>query len=309
VSIVRELKLGIGDRITVYKANMIIPQIAENLTKSGNISIPKACPVCGGVTEIRALNEAESLYCTNPKCAAKQIKSITQFVSRDALNIDGLSEMTLEKLVDMGFVKEFDDIFHLERFKEKIITMEGFGEKSYSNLIASVEKSSKTTLPRMLFGLGIPGIGVANAKVLAAAFDHDINALRTADKESLSEIEGIGDIMAEAIVAFFADADNNRIVDDLLKDLEIEKPEVSSEQNLKGLTFVITGSLNNFENRNEMKAEIEKRGGKVAGSVSSKTTALINNDATSSSSKNKSAQSLGIPIMTEDEFINTYLKE
>ncbi len=309
ISIVRELKLGIGDRITVYKANMIIPQIAENLTKSGNLTIPSRCPVCGASTEIRALNEAESLYCTNPDCAAKQIKTFSQFVSRDALNVDGLSEMTLEKLIDMGFIKEFDDLFHLDRYRERIVHMEGFGEKSYANLIESVRTASETTLPRFLFGLGIPGIGVANAKVLSKAFDHDIDRIRKATAEELSEVDGIGDIMAEDITSYFADAENNRKIDAVLADLTIEVPVNNSEQNLSGLTFVITGSLNNFENRNALKAIIEDRGGKVAGSVSAKTTALINNDAASGSSKNKTAKSLGVTILTEDEFINTYLKE
>ena len=309
VSIVRELRLGIGDRITVYKANMIIPQIAGNLTKSGNISVPDKCPVCGAPTEIRALNEAESLYCTNADCPAKQIKTFSQFVSRDALNIDGLSEMTLEKLIDMGFVKEFEDLFLLDRYKERIVNMEGFGEKSYSNLIESIEKASKTTLPRFLFGLGIPGIGVANAKVLAKAFDHDIEKIRKATSEELSEVEGIGDIMAADITAYFADDENNRKIDAVLAHLELEVPVNTSEQNLAGLTFVITGSLEKFENRNALKAEIENRGGKVAGSVSAKTTALINNDSTSNSSKNKTAKSLGVTIITEDDFINTYLKE
>ena len=309
ISIVRQLKLGIGDRVTVYKANMIIPQIAENLTKSGNLSVPDRCPVCGAPTEIRALNEAESLYCTNPDCAAKQIKTFSQFVSRDALNVDGLSEMTLEKLIDMGFIKEFDDLFHLDRYREKIVGMEGFGEKSYTNLIDSVKTASDTTLPRFLFGLGIPGIGVANAKVLAKAFDHDIEKIRKATVSELSEVEGIGDIMASDITSYFADAENNRKIDAVLADLKIEVPVNTSEQTMAGLTFVITGSLNSFENRNALKAIIEERGGKVAGSVSAKTTALINNDATSNSSKNKTAKSLGVTIITEDDFINTYLKE
>ena len=309
ISIVRQLRLGIGDSITVYKANMIIPQIAENLTGSGDLHIPEKCPVCGGNTEIRALNEAESLYCLNPECPAKQIKSFEQFVSRDALNIEGLSEMTLEKFIDMGFITEFDDIFHLERHKDRIVNMEGFGEKSYNNLSESVKKSSRTLLSRLLFGLGIPGIGVANAKVLAAYFDHDIEKVRHASFDELSQIEGIGDVMARAVIDYFDNEKNNRILDALLPDLEIEKPANNSAQNLKELTFVITGSLNTFENRNAMKAEIENRGGKVAGSVSSKTTALINNDAASSSSKNKTAKELGIPIVTEEEFINTYLKE
>jgi DNA ligase (NAD+) len=309
ISIVKELKLGIGDRITVYKANMIIPQIAENLTGSGDLTIPCKCPVCGAATEIRALNEAESLYCTNPACPAKQIKTFSQFVSRDALNIDGLSEMTLEKMIDMGFIREFDDLFHLDRYKEKIVHMEGFGEKSYSNLIESVKTASATTLPRLLFGLGIAGIGVANAKVLARAYDHDIDRIRKADTAELSAIDGIGPVMAQAISDYFADGENNRIVDDVLRDLDIEMPEAAGDQNLSGLTFVITGSLEHYGNRNELKEEIEKRGGKVAGSVSAKTTALINNDATSNSSKNKTAKSLGVTIITEDEFINTYLKE
>ena len=309
VSIVRELKLGIGDRITVYKANMIIPQIAENLTKSGNVTVPDKCPVCGAPTEIRALNEAESLYCTNADCPAKQIKTFSQFVSRDALNIDGLSEMTLEKLIDMGFVKEFADLFRLDRYEERIVNMEGFGEKSYSNLIESVKTASKTTLPRFLFGLGIPGIGVANAKVLAKAFDHDIEKIRKASAEELSEVEGIGDIMAADITKYFADEENNRRIDEVLSYLTLEVPVNTSAQNLAGLTFVITGSLEQFENRNALKAEIENRGGKVAGSVSAKTTALINNDAASNSSKNKTAKSLGVTIITEDDFINKYLKE
>ncbi len=309
VSIVRELGLGIGDRITVYKANMIIPQIAENLTKSGSITVPDKCPVCGAPTEIRALNEAESLYCTNADCPAKQIKTFSQFVSRDALNIDGLSEMTLEKLIDMGFIREFADLFRLDRFKEKIVHMEGFGEKSYSNLIESVRTASKTTLPRFLFGLGIPGIGVANAKVLAKAFGYDLEMIRRASAEELSEIEGIGDIMAADITKYFADDEKKRRIDEVLAYLSLEVPVNTSAQNLAGLTFVITGSLEHFENRNALKAEIENRGGKVAGSVSAKTTALINNDAASNSSKNKTAKSLGVNVITEDDFINTYLKE
>ena len=308
ISIVRSLKLGIGDTITVYKANMIIPQIAENLTGSGTLHIPEKCPVCGGKTEIKALNEAQTLYCTNPECPAKQIKSFEQFVSRDALNIEGLSEMTLEKFVDMGFIKEYADIFHLDKYKDVIITMEGFGEKSYNNLMASVEKASKTLLYRVLFGLGIPGIGVANAKVLASYFDHDIEKVRSAKAEELSQIEGIGDIMAGAVCEYFSSEKNNQMLDRLLTCLEIEKPVNNSPQNLSGLTFVITGSLIHFENRNALKAEIESRGGKVAGSVSSKTTALINNDSASSSSKNKTAKDLGIPIVTEDEFISAYLQ-
>ena len=308
VSIVRELKLGIGDRITVYKANMIIPQIAENLTGSGNVRIPDTCPVCGGKTEIRALNEAQSLYCVNEDCPAKQIKSFSQFVSREALNVDGLSEATLEKLIDCGFIKSFPDLFELEKHKENIVRLEGFGEKSYDNLIGSIEKASHTTLPRLIFGLGINGIGAANAKLICKAFDHDIEKIKAAKASELAEIDGIGDVMAKSIEDFFQNERNLAVLDRLLAKLEIEKPEINaSGQNLAGLVFVVTGSLNSFENRNALKEVIESRGGKVTGSVTNKTTCLINNDNMSNSTKNKTAKELEIPILTEEEFINKYL--
>ncbi len=308
VSIVRELKLGIGDRITVYKANMIIPQIAENLTKSGTVQIPSVCPVCGGKTEIRALNEAQSLYCTNEECPAKQIKSFSQFVSREALNVDGLSEATLEKLIDCGFIKSFPDLFELERFKENIVRLEGFGEKSYDNLIAAIEQASHTTLPRVIFGLGINGIGAANAKLICKAYDYDIEKIRHAKSYELASIDGIGDVMAGSIEDFFRNERNSEILDRLLLKLDIEKPVINTEgQNLAGLVFVVTGSLHGFESRNALKEVIESRGGKVSGSVSNKTTCLINNDNTSNSTKNKTAKELGIPILTEDEFVDRYL--
>lgn len=192
ISILRSLKLGIGDRITVYKANMIIPQIAENLTCSGNVIIPKTCPVCGGATEIRQTNEVQSLYCTNEKCAAKRIKAFTLFVSRDAMNIEGLSEATLEKFVDMGFIQEYADLYHLDNYREQIVEMEGFGEKSFQNLMDSINTSRNTTLPRVVYGLGIANIGVANAKMLCRHFSYDMEQLRNADVETLGAIEGIG---------------------------------------------------------------------------------------------------------------------
>ncbi len=308
VSIVRELKLGIGDRITVYKANMIIPQIAENLTGSGNVRIPDSCPVCGGKTEIRALNEAQSLYCVNEECPAKQIKSFSQFVSREALNVDGLSEATLEKLIDCGFIKSFPDLFELEKHKENIVRLEGFGEKSYDNLISSIEKASHTTLPRLIFGLGINGIGAANAKLICKAFDYDIEKIKSAKASELAEIDGIGAVMAKSLEDFFQNERNLAVLERLLAKLDIEKPEINaSGQNLAGLVFVVTGSLNSFENRNALKEVIESRGGKVTGSVTNKTTCLINNDNTSNSTKNKTAKELGIPILTEDEFVTKYL--
>lgn len=307
VSIVKELKLGIGDRITVYKANMIIPQIAENLTQSGNLPIPATCPVCGGETKIQNMNDTETLYCTNPECAAKKIKSFTLFVSRDALNMEGLSEATLEKFISMGFIHEYADLFHLTEHRDAIVDMEGFGEKSYANLVDSIEKARNTTLPRLIYGLGIANIGLVNAKMLCRHFDYDLDALQSAKEEELSDIEGVGDVIAGAFVSYMNNPANKEKIDHLLPELHLEKPESSTEnQNLAGLSFVVTGTLNSFENRNALKEEIEKRGGKVTGSVTSKTECLINNDVTSSSSKNKKAKELNVPVLSEEEFLQKY---
>ena len=307
ISILRSLKLGIGDKITVYKANMIIPQIAENLTCSDNVEIPAVCPVCGGATEIRQVNEVQSLYCTNEKCAAKRIKSFTLFVSRDAMNIDGLSEATLEKLIDMGFIHEYADLYHLDRYQDRIVELEGFGEKSYQNLIASIEASRKTILSRVIYGLGIANIGVANAKMLCRYFSYDLERMRSADVETLSAIEGIGDVIASAFTDYMKDADNQQKIDHLMPELTLEVPVVEEgSQTMQGLNFVITGSLNHFGNRSDLKDLIEDRGGKVTGSVTGKTTALINNDVTSTSSKNKKAKELGVPILSEEDFLTEY---
>lgn len=307
VSIVKELKLGIGDRITVYKANMIIPQIAENLTQSGNLPIPATCPVCGGETKIQNMNDTETLYCTNPECAAKKIKSFTLLVSRDALNMEGLSEATLEKFISMGFIHEYADLFHLAEHRDAIVDMEGFGEKSYANLVDSIEKARNTTLPRLIYGLGIANIGLVNAKMLCRHFDYDLDALQSAKEEELSDIEGVGDVIAGAFVSYMNNPANKDKIDHLLPELHLEKPESSTEnQNLAGLSFVVTGTLNSFENRNALKEEIEKRGGKVTGSVTSKTECLINNDVTSSSSKNKKAKELNVPILSEEDFLQKY---
>ncbi len=307
VSIVKELKLGIGDRITVYKANMIIPQIAENLTQSGNLPIPATCPVCGGETKIQNMNDTETLYCTNPECAAKKIKSFTLFVSRDALNMEGLSEATLEKFISMGFIHEYADLFHLTEHRDAIVDMEGFGEKSYANLVDSIEKARNTTLPRLIYGLGIANIGLVNTKMLCRHFDYDLDALQSAKEEELSDIEGVGDVIAGAFVSYMNNPANKEKIDHLLPELHLEKPESSTEnQNLAGLSFVVTGTLNSFENRNALKEEIEKRGGKVTGSVTSKTECLINNDVTSSSSKNKKAKELNVPILSEEDFLQKY---
>ena len=307
ISIMEALELGAGDRITVYKANMIIPQIADNLTRSGVRDIPEACPVCGGQTEVRQLNDVKSLYCTNPDCQAKKIKSFTLFTSRDALNIAGLSEATLEKFIGVGMIHEYADIFHLDRHQEEIVEMDGFGQKSYDNLIAAAEKASHTTLPRMVYGLGVAGIGLANAKMICRHFKNDFEAMRHATVEELVEIDGIGEVLAQAWTAFFSDGKNNAIVDHLLAELTFEaEDEESSEgadEAFAGMNFVITGSLEHFKNRKELQELIERGGGKVTGSVTSKTNYLINNDVASSSSKNKKARELGVPILSEEEFL------
>lgn len=304
LSVMKELALGIGDIITVYKANMIIPQIAENLTRSGNISIPCSCPVCGMDTEIKKDADSEVLICSNPQCLAKQIKGFTLFVSRDAMNIEGLSEATIEKFIAKGFIKEPADIFKLDKFKEQITSMDGFGEKSYVNLTDSIEKARKTTAQRLLYSLGITGFGVANAKVISRYAGEDFAKIRNLTFDELVEIDGIGDVLAMAYTQFFADENKQKIIDDLLDEVKLEAPKQMGEQFLAGVTFVITGSLNHYENRNALKEAIENAGGKVAGSVSAKTAYLINNDVTSASGKNKKAKELGVPIIDEETIMS-----
>ena len=304
ISIMEEMKLGIGDRITVYKANMIIPQIAENLTKSGLLVIPDICPVCGGKTEIKDDFGVRTLYCTNPECPAKKIKAFDLFVSRNALRIDGLSEATLEKFVDRGFVKSFADIFRLRRFRDEIVAMEGFGEKSFENIQNSIDAARKTTLSKLLPGLGIPGIGTASGKLLSDYFKGDLAALRAADEETLTAVDGVGAVTAADIVKYFSDPAKAAALDDLLTELTIEKDaEGPSEKPLSGLTFVITGAVHEFANRDELRSFIEERGGKVAGSVSKNTSYLINNDVSSGSGKNRKAKELGVKIIDEAEFL------
>ncbi len=308
ISYVEDLKLGIGDHITVYKANMIIPQIAENITKSGNLTIPSVCPVCGGATEVRQDSDTKMLYCSNTQCAAKKIKSFSHFVERNAMNIEGLSEATLEKFISLGFIKDFVDIYKLETYRDKITNLEGFGEKSYENIIASINASRECMLHALINALGIPGIGSANAKLLCKAFDNDLDKLLSATVEDISAVEGMGEILATGIVNYMQDEKNLKLIDELRKELNFIKIIVDeSTQVLAGKTFVITGSLNNYVNRDELKSIIEEKGGKVAGSVSAKTTALINNDATSNSSKNKKAKELGVEIITEAQFEEMYL--
>ncbi|MDR1953599.1 MAG: NAD-dependent DNA ligase LigA [Clostridiales Family XIII bacterium] len=303
ISIMEELELGIGDEIRVYKANMIIPQIEGNLTRSGNITIPAQCPVCGWATEIKNSGDVRSLYCTNPNCLAKQIKSFTHFVGRNALNIEGLSESTLEKFIAKGFIAELADIFRIDRYKDEIIEMEGFGERSCENLIAAVDTARQTTKARLLYSLGIPTIGLANAKLICKACGYDWSRIENVTTEELVEIDGVGAVMAENFVNWFADSDNQRRVGHILDQIRFDDAEGQSAGNsLEGRTFVITGSLSAYPNREALKTYIESRGGKVTGAVSEKTDYLINNDTTSDSSKNKKAKKLGVKIISEDEF-------
>ena len=303
ISIMEELELGIGDRIEVYKANMIIPQIAENLTRSGVKDIPCKCPVCQGETKIRQVGNAKALYCMNPECQAKHVKSFALFVSRDALNIEGLSEATLEKFISRGYIHTFADIFHLDQYKEKIQKMEGFGEKSYKKLTESIEKARTTTLPRVIYSLGISGIGLANAKVICRELKYDVESLLKVSEEELNEIQGVGEVLAKAFVGYFADAKHVENFRRLLNELTIPEETVTKQQIFEGVNFVITGSVKHFANRGEVKELIESLGGKVTGSVTSKTNYLINNDVTSTSSKNKKANELGIPIISEETFL------
>ena len=304
ISIMEELELGVGDTIQVYKANMIIPQIAENLTRSGVKDIPKVCPVCGGPTKIRMENETKTLYCTNPRCQAKHVKAFALFASRDAMNIEGLSEATLEKFIMNGFIKDFTDIFHLERYEDEIKNMEGFGEKSYQNLQASIRNARVTTLPRLVYSLGIPNIGISNARMICQALGNDPERVMNATEEELDEIQGVGEVIAKTFAEYFADEEHRDIFRRLLDEVEIPEEEApAGGQNLAGINFVITGSVEHFANRGEVKEEIEKRGGKVTGSVTSKTNYLINNDVNSTSSKNRKARELGIPIISEEEFM------
>lgn len=303
VSIVQELELGIGDEITVYKANMIIPQVAENLTRSASAKIPCTCPRCGGSTEIMSRDDVKVLLCTNPGCPAKLLKALEHFVSRQAMNIEGLSEATLERMADQGWLESFGDIYRLGKHREEICALEGFGEKSCEKLLTSIENSKVQPLFRVLSGLGVPGVGSAGAKVLARAFGQDLQQLMEADEERLAQVDGIGPVLAQGIVRFFNQPENRIMIEDLLQYVHIAEADGQEEQSLTDKTFVITGSLVHFDNRDALKELLEAKGAKVAGSVSKKTSYLVNNDLESSSSKNKKAKELGIPIINEETLL------
>ncbi len=304
ISILRALQLGRGDLIQVYKANMIIPQIAENLTRSDSLEIPSVCPVCGETTEIRSLNDVSSLYCLNEECPAKHVKQFSLFVSRDAFNIEGMSEATLEKLIQHGFLHEPADLFHLDNYHDEIVQLDGFGEKSYQRLMASVQKARKITLPKLIYSLGILNIGLSNARLLCRHYKNDLQALMSASTEELTAIDGIGPVIAGSFTDYFTDEHHKKELEDLLGEVEIEQENFEAEDRIfDGKIFVITGSLEHFKNRNALKELLEEKGAKVAGSVSSKTSYLINNDAASASSKNKKARELGVSVITEEELM------
>ncbi|MBO8433829.1 MAG: NAD-dependent DNA ligase LigA, partial [Tyzzerella sp.] len=311
ISILEELQLGIGDTIKVYKANMIIPQIAENITKSNNYEIPKECPVCKGETEVRVIRDGKALYCTNPNCSAQKIRSLSHFVSRDAMNIDGFSEETIKKFVSKGFISNYTDIYEIDRFADEIKSMEGFGEKSYNNLINSIENSKNVDLPNFICALGINHVGLSNAKLLCKNIDYDINKLFGITQDELIQIDGFGEIIAHSIVSYFSDEKNRELINKILNIIKFNEIELSVSDNndkIRDNTFVITGDLNQFKNRKELQNKIELLGGKVTGSVTKKTNYLINNDILSESSKNKKAKELGIPIITEEQFIKEFLE-
>lgn len=309
LSVMDDLQLGIGDEISVYKANMIIPQIADNMTKSGNVLIPDKCPCCGQATEIRVIKEAKSLYCINDNCPAKQIKKYAHFVSRDAMNVDGLSEATLEKFVDCGFIKTFSDIYDLPKYKEQIVNMEGMGEKSYNNLCGSLEKSKDVHLANFVYSLGVLGVGLANAKLICKAYEYDVQTIFDLKNEQLRDVEGIGDVIAASFDEYVHKDDNKTDINRLLGILRFAtEDQIDTDNPLAGKSVVVTGSLNMYSNRKDLQNEIEAKGGKVAGSVSKNTFVLVNNDITSGSSKNKKAKELGVPILTEEDFVNTYLR-
>ncbi len=313
VSILKELKLGIGDTIRVYKANMIIPQIAENLTgQQATVEIPEHCFVCGGETELRKLRDGEALYCTNPNCSAQRIQALSHFVSRDAMNIEGLSEETLKKFLERGFVENYPDLFRLEQHQAEICEMEGFGQKSYANLIASVERAKDAELPNFLYALGINHVGLRNAKLLCANCGYDLEKIKTATEEELVQVEGFGQIIAHSIAAYFRREEHLCLLEDALQYIHLHAPqqaEEGGENPVAGLTFVVTGDLEQFANRKELQAWIEQNGGKVTGSVTKKTNYLINNDVYSASSKNKKAAELGVPILSEGEFIEKFMNK
>lgn len=305
LSILEELELGIGDKVKIYKANMIIPQIAENLTRSNDIEIPTNCLVCNGETQIRAIKDAKALYCTNANCEAQRLQAFVHFVGRDAMNIQGFSEASIEKFLNEGFIYDFVSLYYLKEHEDKIKILPGFGQKSYENIINSIETSRKVELPNFIYALGIQQVGLSNAKLICNYFEYDIERIMKANEEDFMCIAGIGPIIAHNINSYFKLEENRDLVNKLIKEMIFNIPSRQSLENspIQGKTFVVTGEVTHFKNRKDLGAKIEELGGKVVGSVSSKTDYLINNDIESTSSKNKKAKELGVPIINEEEFL------
>lgn len=302
ISILRELKIGLNDEIEVYKANMIIPQIANNITCSNNLVIPDKCPVCNHKTEIVTNNDITYLYCPNEFCFAKFMKRLSLFVSRNAMNIDGISEAILSRLINENMVKTYADLYNLSIYKDKIINFDGFGEKSYNNLIESIEKSRKVKLANFIYSLGIPDIGLSRAKLICSKFNNDIDVVSNLSYDKLSEIVGVGDVIAKEWIDTFKNPDFISEYNKIKKEI-ILIDNVNNKTTLKDKTFVITGSVNNFKNRDELIEYIESLGGKVVKAISNNVDFLINNDITSTSSKNTKAKELGIKIISEDDLL------
>lgn len=305
VSYIEDLELGIGDSIQIYRSNMVIPKVHESLTRSNNLDIPSKCPCCGGDVEIHNENGSKTLHCMNQQCSAKLLSQFVYFVSRECMNIDGLSEATLDRFIQAGWLIQLKDIYHLYEHKKEMIHMDGFGKRRVEKLLDAIEKSRNSKLSNFITALSIPLIGKSTAKDMAKVCHNHINEffLNIESKFDWSNVDGIGDTTNDSINDYFDK--NLEAVKDLIKEINFSSSENDnhSSKDLSGLTFVITGKVEKYKNRNVMKEEIESKGGKVSGSVSSKTNYLVNNDMSSNSSKNKKAKELMIPIITEDELI------
>lgn len=305
ISYIEKLQLGIGDTIQVYRANMVIPKVHDNLTRSNTWKLPDKCPCCGGNVEIHNENGSKTLHCMNNDCKAKLLGKLSHFVSKNAINIDGLSEQTLQKFIDLGWLNTFKDIYYLSDHKEEMYKLDGFGKKSVDKLLESIEKSRNTTLDRFIYGLCIPLIGRTASKTITKEFNNQPEEFYNiwCHGYDFTKLNDFGDTMNNSMQDFIKN--NYRWIAVLIGEFIFRESDNNDniKQVLEGKTFVITGSLRFYKNREELAAVIERNGGKISGSVSAKTSYLINNDVTSTSGKNKKANELGIPIISEGEFV------
>lgn len=309
ITYIKDMMLGIGDRIRVYRSNMVIPKVHDSIDKSGNFKIPDKCPICGYPTRIIKENDSEVLMCENPDCNGKLLGKLVHAASRNALDIENLSESTIEKFINLGWLNSIQDIYHLSEHENEMKSLEGFGKKSVEKLLSSIEKSRNTNLQRFLYSLSIPLLGKSASQDIANTCNQSLNAfvgaLTSSGKDAFTHINGIGDALGKSIIGYWNK--NGEKIIELSKEFSFEIPNLVLDEipnTLQGKTFVVTGSVNHYKNRDELKADIVAHGGTVAGSVSSKTSYLINNDINSTSSKNQKAKSLNIPIITEEEFLS-----